>query len=411
MRYGTAAVRETEKAYKDGEVNVMDNFILENGTKTFFGRGCVKEYLGCLVKSYGENVMFAYGEGSVKRNGVYQHVMESLEKAGKNVIEFSGISPNPSYEKVLEGARLARENRVHLVIGAGGGSVMDCCKAISMATVYDGDLWTDFYERPDIVHFDPLPLGVVVTTAGSGSEMNGAAVITNQVLKVKTGRDYPKCNPKFALMDPSYTASVPLEQMASGGFDMLSYMMETYFGWPDEDNVSDDLVETLMRGVIRNLRRAVADPGDYVSGSNLMWTSAIAKSRLLRLGKRADCQLCRMGNQLSAYTGCSYGAGLAVLQPVFYRYIYRENIPKFQRFAAHVWEILPEGKTEEELALAGVEALEGFIRELGLPATLRELGADESLDLEALAGSGVVTCCSCRQMSREEILGILRACY
>lgn len=371
----------------------------------------MKEYLGCLVKSYGENVMFAYGEGSVRRNSVYQQVMESLEKAGKNVIEFSGISPNPPYEKVLEGARLARENRIHLVIGAGGGSVMDCCKAISMAAVYDGDLWAEFYERPGIVNFDPLPLGVVVTAAGSGSEMNGAAVITNQALKVKTGRDYPKCNPKFALMDPSYTVSAPMEQTVSGGFDTLSYMMESYFGQPDEDNVSDDLAETLMRGVIRSLRRAVADSRDYVARSNLMWAASMAKSRLLRLGKRADCQLCKMGNQLSAYTNCSYGAGLAVLQPVFYRYIYKENIPKFQRIATRVWEIPPEGKTEEALAVAGVEALENFIRELGLPATLRDLGADDSLDLRVLADSCVVTCCSCRQMGREEILEIFRACY
>lgn len=389
----------------------MNNFIFENATKTFFGRGCVKEYLGCLVKQYGENVMFAYGEGSVKQNGVYEQVTESLEKAGKNVIEFSGISPNPSYEKVLEGAKLARENKVHLIIGAGGGSVMDCCKAISMAAMYDGDLWADFFARPGIIDFEPLPLGVIVTAAGSGSEMNGVAVITNQVLKVKTGRDYPKRNPKFALMDPTYTVSVPAEQMVSGGFDTLSYIMESYFCQPDEDNVSDDLAETLMRSVIRSLRGAVAAPRDYVARSNLMWVASMAKSRLIRLGKRADCQLCKMGNQLSAYTDCGYGAGLAVLQPVFYRHIFKENIPKFRRFAARVWEIMPEGKTEEELAVAGLEALEGFIREMRLPTTLRELGADESLDLEALAGSCAVSCCSCRKMSREEILEIFRKCY
>lgn len=396
---------------KNSEVSIMDNFIFENATKTFFGRGCVKEYLACLAKHYGENVMLAYGEGSLKRNGIYGQVMEGLEKAGKNVVEFPGIGPNPSYEKVLEGARLARENRVHLMIGAGGGSVMDCCKAVSMAAVYDGDLWADFFARPGIVNFEPLPLGVIVTAAGSGSEMNGAAMITNEALKVKTGRDYPKCNPKFALMDPDYTVSVPREQMVSGGFDALSYMMETYFGQPDEDNVSDDLAEMLMRSMVRNLRRALADPGDYVARSNLMWASSMAKNRVLRLGKRVDCQLSQMGNQLSAYTNCSYGAGLAVLQPVYYRYLCKESIPKFQRLAARVWEIPPEGKTEEELAAAGVDALEGFVRELGLPATLRELGVNESIDLESLAGSCVVSCCSCRRISQEEILGIFRKCY
>lgn len=207
----------------------MNNFIFENATKIYFGKGCVKEYLPCLSGHYGQTVMLAYGGGSIKRNGIYDEIVDCLKKAGRRIVEFPGIGANPTYSKVLEGAKLARENKVDLILAAGGGSVMDCCKAISMAAVYDGDIWKDFWERPGVIDFEPVPLGMIVTVAGTGSEMNGGAVITNEERKVKTGRDYPKCNARFALMDPAYTYSVPKKQMVSDGFDILSHIMETYF--------------------------------------------------------------------------------------------------------------------------------------------------------------------------------------
>lgn len=215
----------------------MNNFIFENATKVFFGKGCVKEYLCCLTKGYGDTVMLAYGGGSVKRNGVYDEVAGILKAAGKNIVEFPGIMANPTYAKVLEGAGLARENHVGLILGVGGGSVMDCCKAVSIAARYQGDVWADFFARPGIFDFEPLPVGVIVTAAGTGSECNGGAVITNEELKRKTGRDYPRCNPRFALLDPTYTYSVPKFQMVSGSFDILSHIMEIYFSEPDGDNV------------------------------------------------------------------------------------------------------------------------------------------------------------------------------
>lgn len=389
----------------------MNNFIFENATKIYFGKGCVREYLTSLTSAYGQTVMLAYGGGSIKRNGVYEEVMECLNKAGKNVVEFSGIGANPTYAKVLEGARLARESKADLILGVGGGSVMDCCKAISMAAVYDGDIWADFWARPGIIDFNPLPLGVIVTVAGTGSEMNGGAVITNEERKVKTGRDYPKCNARFALMDPTYTYSVPEKQMVSGGFDILSHIMETYFSEPDEENVSDDISEALMRGVIRDLRAAVRNPEDYNARSNLMWESTMAENRIIKLGKQMDFECHQMEHQLGAYTNCNHGAGLAVLQPVYYRHIYREGLSKFQRFAVNVWGISPEGKTAEELARAGVEALVDFIREIGLPATLRELGVDETTDLKAIADSCNLAPGSYKKMTHEEILKIFRECY
>ena len=389
----------------------MNNFIFENATKTFFGKGCVGEYLCCLAKHYGKSVLLCYGGGSIKKNGVYDEVMESLRKAGKNVTEFSGIMSNPTYQMVVEGARLARENQIDLILGVGGGSVMDCCKAISLAAVYEGDVWADFWARPGIIDFEPLPLGVIVTAAGTGSEMNGGAVITNEELKIKTGRDYPRCNPKFALLDPSYTFSVPKRQMVSGGFDTLSHIMEIYFSRPDEENVSDDIAEGLMRGVIRDLRAAVKDPLDYTARSNLMWEATMAENRIIKLGKQTDFQCHMMEHSLGAYTDCNHGEGLAVLHPAYYRRICEAGAEKFARFAVRVWGVSPEGKTQEELARAGVEALADFIREIGMPDTLKELGiTPENTDLLAVANSCAIVSGSYRKLSHEEIYEIFREC-
>lgn len=352
----------------------MNNFIFENSTKVFFGKGCVKEYLCCLTKAYGDTVMLCYGGGSIKKNGIYDEVTNILEAAGKTVVEFSGIMANPTYAKVLEGAKLAKKNDVSLLLGIGGGSVMDCCKAISIAARYDGDVWEDFWKRPGVFDFEPLPLGVIVTVAGTGSECNGGAVITNEELKIKTGRDYPQCNPKFALLDPTYTYSVPKKQMVSGGFDILSHIMEIYFSEPNEDNVSDDISEALMRSAIRNLRAAIQNPQDYTARSNLMWAATMAENRVIKLGKRMDFECHQMEHQLGAYTNCNHGEELAVLHPVYYRHIYKYGLPKFKRFATEVMGVSAEAKTDEEIALAGIEALEDFIVEIGLPVSLQDLG-------------------------------------
>lgn len=388
----------------------MNNFIFENSTKVYFGKGCVKEYLVCLTEKYGERVMLCYGGGSIKKNGIYEEVTEKLKSAGKKVFEFPGIMANPTYRKVLEGAEFAKENEIDVILGVGGGSVMDCCKAISLAARYDGDVWADFWARPGIIDFKPLPLGVIVTVAGTGSECNGGAVITNEDLKVKTGRDYPQCNPKFALLDPEYTYSVPEFQMVSGGFDTLSHIMEIYFSEPDEDNVSDDIAEALMKNVIRNLRAAVAGPKDYTARSNLMWDATMAENRIIKLGKKTDFECHQMEHQLGAYTDCNHGAGLAVLHPVYYRHIYRSGIAKFKKFAVNVWGIPADGKSDEEIAGAGVEALADFIKEIGMPATLQELGIDETVDLKEIADSCAVVPGSYKKMTHEEIFEIFQEC-
>lgn len=205
----------------------MESFIFENSTKVYFGKGCVREHLYSALKDCGENVVLAYGNGSIKKNGIYGEVMDILAQAEKNVIEFAGIMPNPTYAKVLEGKQLVRESHAGLILGVGGGSVMDCCKAVSMAAATEKDVWEEYWEKEGVIDFEPIPVGVIVTVTGTGSEVNGDSVITNEEKKIKTGRDYRACNPRFAMLDPEYTYSVSPAQTAAGGFDMLSHVMET----------------------------------------------------------------------------------------------------------------------------------------------------------------------------------------
>ena len=387
----------------------MNNFIFQNATKVYFGQGCVKEYLACLTKN-ADTILLAYGGGSIKNNGIYEEITAILDNAGKTIVELSGIMANPTYAKVQEGAKLARESKADMILAVGGGSVMDCCKAVSLAARYKGDIWNDFWAQPGVMEVDPLPLGVVVTVAGTGSECNGGAVITNQEKKIKTGRDYPKLNPKFALMDPTYTYSVPQKQMVSGSFDILSHIMETYFSEPNEDNVSDDIMEALMRSVIRNLLAAIQNPEDYTARSNLMWDSTMAENRVIKMGKKCDFECHNMEHQLGAYTDCNHGCGLAVLHPVYYRHIYQKGLPKFVRFAENVWGIARDGKTDQELALAGIQALADFIVEIGLPTTLKELGAKKE-QLKEIADSCGISQGSYQKMTHDEILNIFQECY
>ena len=388
----------------------MNNFIYENSTKVYFGQGCVKEFLSSLTRD-SRNILLACGERSAKQYGIYDEVLNILMADGKNVVDFSGIMPNPTYEKVLEGIQLAKNHNIDLILGIGGGSVMDCAKAVSLGVRCNGDPWENFWERKGIVDFSPIPVGVIPTTAGTGSECNGAAVITNEKSKVKIGYDYAKCNPVFALMDPVYTYSVPEKQMVSGAFDSLSHIMETYFSEPDEQNVSDEIGEALMRSVIRNTLQAVKNPKDYTARSNLMWTSTLSENRLIKLGKKGDFGCHLIEHQLGAYTDCNHGQGMAVLQPVYYRHIYKDGLKKFARFAANVWHVPEKGRSEEAMAESGIEKLTEFIHEIGLPATLRELGVRDKSVLKKVAGSSHYSMGGYKKLSSEEILDILTECF
>ena len=384
----------------------MNNFIFENKTKVYFGKGGVKEYLGALLKNYGDTVMLAYGGGSIKKNGVYDEVVGILNAAGKTVVEFSGIMSNPTYAKVQEGAKLAKENHVDLILAVGGGSVSDCCKVVSAQAKVDEDLW----ELENTKHTYPtefIPLGTIVTVFGTGSEMNNGAVITHEEKKIKGALWGAQA--EFAFLDPTYTMSVPFTQVISGAFDTLSHAMETYFGKPDENNLSDDINEAVMRSVIRNIRVLLQNHNNYEARSELAWASAMAENGILKIGKITDFQCHMLEHQLGAYTNCNHGAGLAVIHPVLYRHIYKSGAARFARYARNVWNITPRG-SDEETALAGIEALAAFIREIGLPTTFAELGIPADTDLRAVADSTVLTPGCCKKLTHDELYEILKEC-
>ena len=384
----------------------MKDFIFENKTKVYFGKGTVGQHLGSLLGNYGETVMLAYGGGSIKKNGVYDEIMGILNAAGKRVVEFSGIMSNPTYAKGQEGAKLARENRVDLILAVGGGSVSDCCKVISAQANLDADIWEMQYTK----HTLPtkfIPLGTIVTAFGTGSEMNNGAVITHEEKKIKGALWGAQA--EFAFLDPSYTLSVPMKQVISGAFDTLSHAMETYFGKPDENNLSDDLGEAVMRSVIRNTRVLLTDPENYDARSELAWASALAENGVLKIGKVTDFQCHQIEHQLGAYTNCNHGAGLTVIHPVLYRHIYPSGAARFARWAQNVWGVTPKG-SEEETAAAGIDALASFIREIGLPTSFTALGIPEDTDLRAVADSSNITAGCCKKLTHDEIFAIQEEC-
>ena len=384
----------------------MNNFIYENKTKVYFGKNGVKDNLSALLANYGNTVLLAYGGGSIKRNGVYDEVTAILHDAGKTVIEFSGIMPNPTYAKVQEGAKLARDNHIDLILAVGGGSVSDCCKIVSAQANLDEDIW----EMQTVKHALPnkfIPLGTIVTVFGTGSEMNNGAVITNEDKKIKGALWGAQAD--FAFLDPTYTMSVPMKQVISGAFDTLSHAMETYFGKPDDNNLSDDINEAVMRSTIRNIRVLLTDPENYDARSELAWASAMAENGILKIGKVTDFQCHMIEHQLGAYTNCNHGAGLAVIHPVLYRHICKDGAARFARFARNVWGIAPLSNDEEN-ALAGVEALAAFIKEIGLPTTFAELGIPADSDLRAVADSTVLTAGCCKKLTHDEVYEILQEC-
>ena len=405
----------------------MNGFRWECRTKVRFGQGCVKEYLAQFVKEFampGRNVMIGYGGGSIKRNGAYDDVVSVLESLGYSregnaaegnlIVEFPGIMSNPTLSRMKEGAELASMMDVGLIIGIGGGSVMDCCKAIAVQAAYDGDAWEDFWMQGKPMTHALIPCGVVVTMPATGSEVNGCAVLTNEETRIKCDRDYPEMNPLFALMDPAYTLTMPLRQLRAGTFDILSHIMETYFSFPLEENPADDIAEGLMKGLVRDFRAALADPEDLQARSNIMWTASLAENRIIKTGKTLDFQAHNMEHQLSAYTDCNHGEGLAVLHPAYYRHIYKDGLPKFVRFSERVWGLCRDDyESDEALALAGIDALQAFIKEADLPATLRDIGfgADEEKLLPEIAGSCFISQGAFRQLSSEEILEIYRECW
>lgn len=386
----------------------MNDFIYSYPTKVYFGEKAAAKALPGELGKAGKVVMLAYGGGSVKRSGIYDEICGYLKEAGKEIVDFSGIMPNPTYKKVQEGAALAKEKGVDFILAVGGGSVIDCCKIIAAQAVTDKDIWEmEFKEHAYPTEF--LPMGAIVTASGTGAEMNNGAVITNEDTNEKAG--VLGAHARFAVLDVTYTMSLPAKQVISGAFDTLSHSMETYLGSPRDINLSDEIGEAVMRNVIRNIRMLLKDINDREARTELMWASAMAENGILKIGKITDFQAHQIEHQLGAYTDCNHGQGLAVIHPVLYRHLYKDSIKQFARLAEKVWEVPAEGKTPEELAEAGVQALADFVHEIGLPSTFTEMGITDKSVLKKVADTCNLTAGCCKKLSREEVLTILEECW
>lgn len=384
------------------------DFNYSNPTKIYFGKNSL-DNLSAELNNYGKNVLLMYGKGSVKKSGLYDKIVSILNSAQKNITELSGIKSNPSYSQLLEGVRLVKENNIDLILAVGGGSVIDCAKGISVSAYCDCDPWQKYWIDFKPVDNKTVPVGAVLTMAGTGSEMNGGSVITNEEKMLKNGRVFgPDIYPKFSILNPEYTYTVPKYQMVSGIFDTMSHLMEQYFSG-DDDNTTDYILEGVMRSLIHSALIAVKEPQNYEARSNIMWCATIALNTITGLSKQQDWEVHMIEHQLGAYTDCAHGAGLAAISVPYYKYILKYGEDKFVRFAKNVWNIPCDGMSKTDAANAGIDKLCKFITALGLPLTLRELGASEDM-LPKIANSCVLGG-GYKQMDENDILNVLKKCY
>lgn len=383
----------------------MNNFTFQYPVRQHFGKGGAESAIKEEMNHTGTNVLLAYGGSSLKRTGLYDKIQGWLHECGKNVFDFGGIMPNPTYAMVQEGAKMVRQHNIDFILAVGGGSVIDCCKIVAAQAKLDADIWEMQYAN----HLFPtefLPMGAVVTASGTGAEQNNGAVITNTEKKLK--QPLVGAYNSFAILDCELTKTVPMKQVVSGAFDTLSHCMETYMGKPMADNISDEINEAVMRNVINNLRAIIADPDNDYARGELMWASAMAENSLLKLGKQTDFQCHMLEHAVAAYTNCNHGQGLAVIHPALYRHMLGEGNEKLARMAERVWNV--EGSTTEQTAALGINALEAFIREIGMPTRWAELGITDEKVLRAAADTCLLMPGCCKQFSRDELFEVLKEC-
>ncbi|WP_273383082.1 iron-containing alcohol dehydrogenase [Enorma phocaeensis] len=388
---------------------MLGNFTYHNPTKLIFGDKAM-DALTEELKAYGPVVQLVYGGGSIKKNGIYEQVIAALEAAGKTVVEDAGVMPNPTVEKLNEGIAIARENDVDLILAVGGGSCIDYAKGVAVSVNLPADrdpwqtYWVDFEEPACPI----VPVGAVLTMVGTGSEMNGGSVITNHETHMKVGHVFASTEvyPRFAVLNPTFTFTLPKYQMVAGIFDIMNHITEQYFSGED-DNTSDYLAEGLMRKLIVASRAAVKNPEDYEARSNIMWCATWALNTLVAMGKSTDWEVHMLGQAIGAHTDATHGMTLSAVALPYYRFIMPYGLPKFARFATAVWGVDPAGKTEEELAVAGLDAMEAWMREIGCVMSAGELGMTEDM-VEDVADSTLIMQGGYHALTRDEVVQVLR---
>ena len=386
---------------------MLGNFSYCNPTKLYFGDDALN-FLPAELAKYGPNVVLIYGGGSIQKNGIYDEITGILRASGKHMAEIAGVMPNPTLAKLYEGIEIARNHRADLLLAVGGGSVCDYAKALSVSVNCEEDPWEKYYVRFEEPTCETLPVGCVLTMVGTGSEMNAGAVITNQETKQKIGHVFADENimPRFSILNPRYTLTLPHHQMAAGIYDIFNHICEQYFSGED-DNVSDYISEGLMRSVLHSSRIANQNPQDYEARSNLMWAATWALNTLVSRGKSADWMVHMIGQSVGAYTNATHGMTLAAVSLPYYRHILPYGLQKFKRFAIHVWDVDPAGKTDEQVAQEGLKAMENWMHQLGLVMNLSDLGATEDM-LDGIADGTLVLSGGYRVLGHDEIVEILK---
>ncbi len=385
---------------------MLGNFQFHNPTRLHFGENAL-DSLADELKNYGPTVQLSYGGGSIKKFGIYDQVMSILAAAGKTVVDDGGVMPNPTMERVLEGAERAKSHNVDLILAVGGGSTIDYAKAVSASAWCEEDPWEKYYMRREEPSCRIIPVGSVLTMAGTGSEMNGGSVISNHRANLKVGKVFgPAVYPKFTIQNPRFTFTVPRRQMVAGIFDIMSHILEQYLSGED-DNTSDYISEGLMHSLIHSSRIAVNNPEDYEARSNIVWTATWALNTLIAMGKTTDWEVHMIGHAVGTLTDATHGMTLAAVSLPYYRLIMPYGQKRFARFAANVWGISPEGKSDEQLANEGLAALETWMREIGVTMKISELGATEEM-LPAIADATFLLDGGYKKLTREEVLEILR---
>ena len=386
---------------------MLGNFSYKNATKLYFGDDSLK-YLNDELPKYGKTVQLIYGGGSVKRNGIYDAVVDILKSNGKNIVEDGGVMPNPTADKLREGVQIARENKVDLLLAMGGGSCCDYAKAVSVSVNCDDDPWEKYYIRFEEPDCELIPVACILTMAGTGSEMNAGSVITNHDQKLKIGHVFgDEVMPKFSILNPKFTMSLPKRQMVAGIYDIFNHICEQYFSGED-DNTSDYIAEALMKSVIHSSLIAVENPEDYEARSNIMWTATWALNTLIACGKETDWMVHMLGQAVGAITDATHGMTLAAVSLPYYKMIMPYGLPKFVRFATEVWGVDPNGKTDEQIACDGLAAMEAWMKQIGVTLNITDLGADESM-IEAIADATIILDGGYKQLTRDDVVAVLKA--
>lgn len=386
---------------------MLGNFTYCNPTKIHFGPDALDSLGGELAK-YGKNVLLVYGGGSIKKNGIYDSIIKILENSGKNVTELGGVMPNPTSDKLIEGVKVARENKIDFILAVGGGSVCDYSKAVSVSVNCDEDPWEKYFIRFEEPTCDIVPVGCVLTMVGTGSEMNGGSVITNHHQKLKIGHVFgEEVFPKFAVLNPEFTFSVPQYQMVSGIYDIMSHILEQYFSGED-DNTSDYVMEGMLRSLIHSADAAVKNPRDYEARSNIMWTATWALNTFVAMGKTTDWEVHMLGQAVAAHTDATHGMTLAAVSMPYYRLIMPYGLKKFARYAKAVWDVRPEGKSDGQIAAEGLDRMEAWMKSIGLVMNITELGANESM-LDGIVKSTLIMEGGYKVLTQDDVRAILKA--